>query len=287
MRPMPREQILSIDGLRMFVREAGVGEPVLLLHGIPTSSFMWRDVLPVVGLNHRAIAPDLIGFGRSDKPRNFDYTVAGQADAVERLLDQLGITQVALVGHDMGALIAAELIARNPERVRHLVLTNTSLRPQNWYGVGPLSLLRLPVVGELAMALSRRWMLRPVMRLYLAPGTRLTRAEMDAYWRPFEEGFRDVLLRMARAPLARADDFERWRAALAALTAPVLIVWGALDPTFRLAEARDLDRLITDATTYVFEHANHFIAEDRPAALGRLIDLSLAAVPIPDALAAR
>lgn len=277
-------RFVSVGGLRLHYVEAGAGPPVLLLHGIPTSSYLWRKLVPVLSPERRVIAPDLVGFGQSDKPRFRPYTVVSEADAIEGLLAALGIQRFALVGHDLGALVGAELIARDPARPTRLVLTNTSLRYDAWHGLSPLSLLRLPLAGEVAVWLARKWMLALAMRIYLAPQTRLTGAELAEYWRPFERGFKDVLLKLYRAPVAAAPDFARWRTALAALEVPCLLAWGALDPTFGVPQARDLARLMPDATVYVFEHANHFIQEDRPAALARLIDAFLAGSAIPDRL---
>lgn len=278
-----RGRWVSLDGLDLFLLDEGTGAPVLLLHGVPTSSYLWRDVAPVVAQAYRVLAPDLPGFGFSDKPRGRPYTVVAQADAVRALLDRLDIEGCALVGHDLGALVAAELIAREPERYPHLVLTNTSLRAQGWSGASPLSLLRLPVLGEIAMALARRWMLGLAMRPYLARPDRLTREVLDHYWWPFANGFKPVLLAMARERVGSAADFTRWRAALAGYPGAALIVWGLRDPTFGAEDLTDIRGLLPRATVQAFPNANHFLPEDRPLALGRMIALFVAGKPIPNA----
>jgi pimeloyl-ACP methyl ester carboxylesterase len=265
----------DVDGLRIFYLDEGSGTPVVLLHGIPTFSYLWRDVVPVVARDHRAIVPDLYGFGYSDKPRDRPYTVVGEADMVERLLAGLGVEQFALVGHDFGALVAAELVARDDSRITHLILTNASLRPEKWSGMPWLLMLRLPLLGELAMVLARAWMLRRAMGVYVSRTDRLTPEVMDHYWLPFRHGFKTVLLRLYRSPATTKTDFARWRAALPRLSALSLIVWGARDPNFGFGEARDPTRLIPSARLEVFDRANHFIQEDEPLALGRLIDAFL------------
>jgi len=279
-----RGRWVTVDGLRIFLLDEGTGFPVLLLHGVPTSAYLWRDVVPVVALTNRALAPDLPGFGYSDKPRDRSYAVPAQADVVSALLGMLGIDRCALVGHDLGALVAAELIAREPERYPYLVLTNTSLRVAGWHGASLLTPLRLPLVGECAMALARRWMLGLAMRPYLARTSRLTREALDHYWWPFAHGFKPVLLSMLREGIGSPDDFTRWRAALAAYPGAALIAWGLRDPTFGRDDLDDVRSLLPEATVQAFPNANHFIPEDRPLALGRLIALFVAGKPIPQAL---
>lgn len=272
-----RGRFVSVPAKNVFVMEQGSGSPVLFLHGIPTYSFLWRDVLADVSLAHRAIAPDLPGFGLSEKRRHWDYSVAAQADAIRSLLLQLEIDRVALVCHDFGALVGAELVARAPDVFTHLVILNTSLRPESWSGgVSPLTLLRAPVVGELAMLFSREWMLKRAMQVYVSRGERLTVEVMRQYWWPFEHGFRQTLINISRGRVASRADFESWRSTLAQLTVPALVIWGASDPSFTLNDAHDIARLIPDARLEIFERANHFVPEDRPRATARLINALLA-----------
>ena len=257
----------------LFVMDQGQGSPVLFLHGIPSYSFLWRDVLPLVTQDHRAVAPDLPGFGFSEKNAGWDYSVRSQADAIESLLRQLGIDRVAIVCHDFGALVAAELISRASQAVTRLIVLNTSIRRDSWGGgSSPLSLLRIPIAGELAMALSRRWMLKLAMRVYVNRENRLSPDVMRLYWWPFENGFKETLLNLSRNRAATGGDFERWRAALAQLDAPCLIIWGQDDPTFTLAEANDVATVLPNARIEIMEHANHFVPEDRPLATGRMIN---------------
>ena len=270
-------RLINTPGRQLFAVERGSGTPVLFLHGIPTYSYLWRDLLPVVALNHRAVALDLSGFGRSEKRPGWDYSVAAQADAVRSALRQLDIERPAFVAHDLGALVAVELLAREPELCSHLVLLNTSLRSASWSGgLSPLSILRMPLAGELALALSRRWMLKRAMAFYVDQIDRLSDDVMAQYWWPFEHGFKRTLLDLARQRLAAPDDFERWRGTLRRLTIPALIVWGASDPTFTLAEMRDLARLMPNARVQPIADANHFLSEDKPQATGRLINAFLA-----------
>lgn len=284
---LPPERDAYLDGGRavavadrcLFLIELGTGEPVLFLHGIPTWSYVWRDVLPPVARERRCLAPDLLGFGHSAKPRGAHFGVTAQADLIAGLLDGLGIAEVALVAHDFGALVAAELTARQPARISGLVLSNTSLRRRSWRAGAPLSLLRLPLVGEAALWLARPWMLKVAMRRYVADRERLTGDVTAHYWWPFAHGYKRVLLALAREGWASGDAFHRWRQALRSYGGPALVVWGARDPTFGLDEAADVQGLLPQARLELLPGANHFLQEDQPETFARLITGFLAQGP--------
>jgi pimeloyl-ACP methyl ester carboxylesterase len=268
----------DVNGLSLFSVERGPdgptgGLPLLFLHGIPTWSFLWRDMLDETRLANRSIALDLLGFGLSDKPEIVTPSVPNLASWVERFLAQpdSDTREVGLVAHDFGALVAAELVARNPARYPVLVMLNTSLRPDGWQGVSPLSILRVPQIGELSMRLARSWMLQYAMYPFVNERQRLTPDVAAGYWLPFEAGFDQTLLRLFRdRPFGRSD-FTRWREALATYPGRSLILWGSQDPAFGMDNARDLHALLPDARLIPYRHANHFLPEDRPRAAGRVI----------------
>ncbi|HYI14479.1 MAG TPA: alpha/beta hydrolase [Thermomicrobiales bacterium] len=270
---------VSIDGLRTFVLDAGMGDPVVFLHGIPTSSFLWRDVAQVVSHRWRVIAPDLLGFGFADRPEGADISPAGQAVFLQSVLDELGVGRFALVAHDYGALVAAELLTRSREAITHLVVLNTSLWRDDWTGsrTTPMSLLRLPIVGEAAFGLARKSLLREAFRFYVTERQRLDGDVMDVYWHPFTDGFGDVLLRHFRNAdeWMTEQDFCDWRDAIEAFDGPSLVVWGGHDPTFRTHIGRKIASILPSGSFELFEHSNHFVPEDRPEALGRLITVLL------------
>jgi pimeloyl-ACP methyl ester carboxylesterase len=268
----------DVNGLPLFSVErepdepAG-GLPLLFLHGIPTWSFLWRDVLEETRLANRSIALDLLGFGLSDKPEIVTPSVPNIASWVERFLAQLDsdAPEFGVVAHDFGALVAAELVTRNPSRYPALVILNTSLRPDGWQGVSPLSILRVPWVGELSMRLARSWMLRYAMYPFVSERQRLTPDVAAGYWLPFEAGFDRTLLRLFRERPFGRSDFTRWREALTTYPGRSLILWGSQDPAFGLDHARDLQTLLPNARLIPYRHANHFLPEDRPRAAGRVI----------------
>ncbi|QLY30811.1 haloalkane dehalogenase [Nocardia huaxiensis] len=129
----------TIDILDSFINytDTGTGEiPVVFLHGNPTSSFIWRNVIPHVSGETRALAPDLIGMGESGKPDS-DYRFVDHARYLDAWFDALGLDQVVIVGHDWGGALGMHWAARHPERVRGIAVTETFLRPMEWSDMPP------------------------------------------------------------------------------------------------------------------------------------------------------
>ena len=109
--------------------DVGTGAPVAFLHGNPTSSHLWRNVIPAVP--GRRLAPDLIGMGASPRP-SIDYTFADHARYLEEWFDALSLENVILVGHDWGGALAADWASRHPSRDRGMALTEAGLKPMTW-----------------------------------------------------------------------------------------------------------------------------------------------------------
>ena len=218
---MPVQHILDST---MYYRESGAGSPIVFLHGNPTSSHLWRDVLPAVGDPGRLLAPDLIGMGDSGKP-DIDYTFADHARYLDAWFDALGLDDVVLVGHDWGGALAFDWAARHPDRVRGIAFTETIVKPMAWeeFPEGGRELFRAiktAGVGE-AMILDDNVF---IDRACPAPSPPRSRRRTSTVYRkpyPTRES-RLPLLRWARSmPLggepadvvARVEAYDRWLAA--------------------------------------------------------------------------
>ena len=180
----------QVHGSRMAWREAGAGDPVVFLHGNPTSSYLWRHVLPRVAGHGRCLAPDLIGMGASDKlPAPARYRLVEHRAHLDALLERLGVRdRVVLVGHDWGGVLAMDWARRHPAAVRGLAYLETLVAPVSWSDphapdralFGPL---RSPD-GE-RLVLEENLFVEKV----LPAGTvrRLAEEERDAYRAPYRE----------------------------------------------------------------------------------------------------
>ncbi|UBU18127.1 haloalkane dehalogenase [Nonomuraea gerenzanensis] len=215
---MPIQHVL--DSI-IHYREAGSGAPIVFLHGNPTSSHLWRDVMPALGQGRR-LAPDLIGMGESGKPA-VDYTFADHARYLDAWFDALDLDDVLLVGHDWGGALAFDWAARHQGRVRGIAFTEAIVKPMSWEefpeGGRPLfRAIKTEGVGE-TMMLDDNAFLRGLPGTVATP---MADEDVQAYLRPYPtRESRLPLLRWARSmPLdgepadvvARIEAFDRWLA---------------------------------------------------------------------------
>src|ERR1017187_4209955 len=266
----------DVGGLRMAYVEAGPadGEPVLLLHGEPSWSFLYRTILPVLAdAGLRAIAPDLIGFGRSDKPAEIgDHSYARQVEWTRALaFDALDLHGVTLVGQDWGGLIGLRLVAEHPDRFARVVAANTGLptgdepMPDVW--------LRFREVVRTAPTLSVSRLVQSGCQTPLPP------AVLAAYEAPFPDpSFAAAVRAMPELVPTSPDDpaTEANRAAWRRLSAwdkPFLVAFSDRDPiTGSMAPV--LKRTVPGAAGIdhpVITGAGHFLQEDAGERLGAVI----------------
>jgi pimeloyl-ACP methyl ester carboxylesterase len=254
----------AVSGGELSYVDEGDGPPVVLLHGFPTSSHLWRDLVPVIAPRFRAIAPDLLGYGDSSKPEDPGaMTITAQAGYVRELLDDLGVREFAVVGHDIGGGVA-QLLALDGGVDALVLLDPVSF--DSW----PIEGVRMLQGSEPARA--DRELVRRIVSVALETGMsapeRLGPEDRDEYLRPWlaEPA---ALLRAARAidgeGLAGAE--ER----LAALDARVLVVWGEDDPFQPVELADRLGELLAGATVALLPGCAHFVTEDAPEAVLPLI----------------
>ncbi|HVE62421.1 MAG TPA: alpha/beta hydrolase [Mycobacteriales bacterium] len=266
--PLPGADHL-VDGVRLRVVQhgAGPGLPLLLLHGIPTTSYLWRDVQRDLEHRHPTYAVDLLGLGASERPPGGRYDLANQAELLVGLLDQLGLDRVAIAGHDVGGAAAVHLCALAPDRVAALVLVDTPLHADAW-PVAAISSLMAPLLGETQTTLLR--LVPSLGRHYL--GMQLGRGlaagsvdgpVLDRYAASLlsRDGTRGLLC------LVRALDPPSTEAALRLVTVdapPTLVLWGDEDAWHGPAYGRRLAADIPGSCWVPVPDAGHLLPEDRP-----------------------
>jgi len=277
----PARSVEVGDGLRMSYVEDGPagGEPVLLLHGDPSWSFLWRHTIPVLAAaGLRVVAPDLIGFGRSDKPAEVaDHSYARHVEWVRAFaFDALDLPAVTIVGHDWGGLIGLRLLAEHGDRLARFVATNTGM---------PTGDQEMPEVW-----LRFREMVRTAPRLdvarLVASGCRsgLSDAVRAAYAAPFpDESYQAGPRAMPDLVPTRPDDpasaanRAAWRR-LSTWDKPFLVAFSDLDP-ITSAMAPVLSGVVPGARSVTIAGGGHFLQEDTGTRLGEAIASFVAESP--------
>ena len=246
-------------------REAGPqdGPAVVLLHGYPNSSYLFRDVLPrLADAGWRAVAPDLPGYG--DSPPDPPGTWERHIEALERFRTELGLERVALVVHDWGGLVGLRWACDHPDAVSALVISDTGFFSDGkWHGLAKA--MRTEGQGEELMAGMTHDGFAAVMR---QSSPSMPGDAIEEYWKCFADEDR----RRGQLELYRSGDFEKlapYEGRLEALGVPALVLWAQDDPFAPLAGARRFHERIPGAELVVLEGTGHFLFEDdreRPGA---------------------
>jgi pimeloyl-ACP methyl ester carboxylesterase len=272
---------VDVAGGRMAYLDVGPrdGRPVVLVHGMPTSSYLYRQIAPrLAEAGLRAIAPDLLGFGASDKPHDRSaYAAPDQGARLTALLDHLGIDSATFVAHDLGGPWVFEVADHTPERISSLVVLNTSAyaelmtppREARLVG-GPLGPLMLAVMGSRA----GKGSIRKFFNDFTHDSHPMGREAVEAHWLPLHEGGTRAFRTFARGLDATMAEFARYAAALRRLDVPATVVWGSADPVLRselMIPRFAEDLAIAPEDVHVLEQSSHFLQEDQPEAVADLI----------------
>ncbi len=263
----------QVDGARVHYQEAGPenGPPLLLIHGFVASTLVWSEVfLPLAHAGFRVIVPDLLGHGFSDKPKDGEYTIEGQARMIVRLMDTLGIEKATLAGSSYGGAVAATCALDYPERVEKLVLVGSVINNE----AKKQPLLRLassPVLGNIVspLLLDSRWIVR----------RRLKKIFSEGAVQLFDEkrmAARHLPLRAASTHHAILQSLRRWKAERIERDAhlirqPTLLVWGEQDVDTPLRLGEHMHDAMPDARLIVFRRCGHLPQEEYPQEFTELV----------------
>ena len=257
---------------RMRYLDEGSGPPILFVHGTPTNSYEYRHLIASLAATHRCIAPDHLGFGRSERPAAFAYTPEAHAEVLREFVDALGLERFTLVVHDFGGPIGLPLVLADSSRVDRVILMNT------W--AWPLDDDEKMARGARFIAGSAgRWLYKYAnasLRLIMPSAYGDRRKLTKTIHRQYLDVFRDraarvlVLHALAKALLASRAHYEWLLHRVGQLRRrPVLIVWGMKDSAFQPYQLERWRSLLPDAEVVRIEGAGHWPHEEEPA---RVID---------------
>jgi haloalkane dehalogenase len=259
-------------GVRSFVREQGDGEPAVLMHGIPVSSFLYRKVLPLLGERGlRGVAFDLPGLGLAEKPEDFDYSWSSLGYWTGEAIDALGLDRCHLVLHDIGGPIGLEWALRNRERVRSLTVLDTLIDVAHFRRVWSMDLAAPPLIGPLWVATIRPPVARWLFYLQGIGDRSATSAhEVDAHIALLHrDGGGRSFRKIVRGFELTEDKESFYMEGLREVDWPATILWGDRDP----ALGEDRRRAFEDALGIEAKviSAKHFLQEDQAPAVADAI----------------
>jgi haloalkane dehalogenase len=251
-------------GARVHYVDEGSGPPLLMLHGNPTWSFLYREIVPGLRDRFRCVAPDYPGFGLSRAPAGYGYTPREHAQALERLVLELDLRDVTLVVQDWGGPIGFAVAGRHPERFAGFVILNTWAWPKSDLGTQAFSRFLGGPIGR-RLILNRNLFVERI----LPGGVRLRKLSdeaMAAYRGPFPDPRSRVPTAVfPREILGSLEWLGEVEAGLPAVSdRPALIVWPTRDVAFREPERRRWEQTFPDHRTVLVEGAGHYVQEDAP-----------------------
>lgn len=254
-----------VDGVRVHYQEAGADSapPVILIHGFISSNLIWSDVLlPLAAEGFRVIAPDLPGYGYSEKPGSAEYTIESQARAVLGLMDRLQIDKATVVGASYGGAVAASMALDYPQRVERLVLVGavTNDEPKKKM---LLRISRLPLLGDVVTPLflgSRCVLRKRTEQMYRRLGRPVDERKLEA---------RHHLLATANVHRAMLRTARRWNAnriqrQARLITQPTMLVWGEEDTHIPIKQAFLLREAIPHNRLVIFRNSGHLPPTEYP-----------------------
>ncbi len=283
------DHFLEVNGHRYHYVDEGEGQAVLAVHGNPTWSFYWRELIKNLSPRYRVVAPDHIGCGRSDKPSaaDYDYTMRSRVDDLSRLVEHLGLKEITLVVHDWGGAIGMAWAVENPELVSRIVVLNTAAfhLPDGKGFPSTLALARTPVLGDLlvrgANAFVRGANRFCVTRKPMSPEVAAGYLEPYRNWKDrvaVHRFVQDIPLRQADPAFRLINDTQDGLESLR--DKPMLIGWGMKDFVFDHHFLREWERRFPEAAVHRFDDCGHYIMEDATDEILGLVDTFLTEHPI-------
>lgn len=276
---MTTYRTIKVDGLDIFYREAGVptNPTILLLHGFPTSSHMFRNLIPALADRFHLVAPDYPGFGNSSMPTvdQFDYTFDHLADVMEKFTKEVGLSKYSLYVMDYGAPIGFRLAAKHPERVEALIVQNGNAYEEGlrdfWE---PLKVYWRDASAENAEKL-RQFFTLDATKWQYTHGVRNPQAISPDNWnidQPFLDraGNSDIQLALFYSYSSNPPLYPQWQEYFRTHQPPTLVVWGKNDPIFPAEGAHSYKRDLKTIEFHLLD-TGHFALEEKGTAIADYI----------------
>lgn len=260
---------LQVPAGQMHYIDEGQGKPILMVHGNPTWSFLYRHLVQALQSNYRCIAPDHLGFGLSDKPEDWTYDSADHAQNLKRLIESLGLNNITLVVHDWGGPIGLAQAVEDSSRVDRLVILNSWMWPVNQ---DPYYVTLSAVAGGWpGRLLIKRFnfFARVMMPMLFGNSQKLPSHIHKHYLKPLDTAAkRNGCWRFTQQITGAAQWLQQlWEKRKRLTSKPTLIVWGMKDFAFRRQELKRWTEVFPEAEVKRLDGSGHFVQEEAPDAL--------------------
>lgn len=270
---IPAEHFVEVDGQRIYVRDEGGGEPLLLLHGFFASSYSFREIIPDLARRHRVVSIDLNGFGFTERPLNLgDYLPDSQVITIMRVMSQLGIEKFSLVGHSYGGVLGMEMARLHRDRIRNLIMISPPVEMDaapGFLGTAPGLVLGYGMIrglisnpGPFRRMLGNSYHRKEVLTEQVAEEYR-KRLMIEGLYRSF-----DAFTRMMTAEEKPDLDLGRVRS-------PVTVVAGRHDAVVDFESCREFAGRFREARFEALENSGHSAPEEEPERVISLIEQAL------------
>ena len=269
------DTLVSRRGHRIAFRRRGAGPTLLLLHGFPTWSYDYAEVASDLARDHDVITLDFLGYGASDKPNPYQYSVAESADIVEDLAAHLGVKSTRLVIHDYGGIVGQELVDRANKgqldfAIDSIVMLNCGIVYSAYRPTRAQKLLIMPVVGKLLASRVSAARIRSL--LDEVRGSKLTQTEFDDLWLGMSRENGEKLWHLLiKYNAERAIHHRRWETALANWDGPLYLVWGPDDPVSGRHVLEQAVKVLPHATVTELAGVGHYPQSEAPQAVAAAV----------------
>ena len=258
---------LNLDSYKYHYLDEGQGDPLVMVHGNPTWSFYYRNLIIELKRSYRCVVPDHMGMGKSDKPQNYSYTLSQHIDNLESLVDKLGLKNITLVLHDWGGAIGMGFAVRQPQKVKRLVLFNTAAFLSERIPIR-LRLCRVPFFGALAIRVFNGFALAAI-KMACKNKDRMTDQVRSGYLEPYNNFsnrianlrfVQDIPMTSDAPSYSVIKNIEDNLDQFASL--PIMIAWGAKDFVFNKQFLNKWRQIFPDAEVHLLPDAGHYVVED-------------------------
>ncbi|WP_408096401.1 alpha/beta fold hydrolase [Peredibacter sp. HCB2-198] len=259
-----RSHFLQLEKHNLHYVDEGQGKPILMLHGNPTWSFYYRNLIQTFSPKFRTIVPDHMGCGMSDKPQDYDYSLETHIQNTYQLIRFLGLSKITLIVHDWGGAIGFGLVTRYPELFEKIVILNTAAYPSE-HIPQRINLLRQGKFGEW---LTRKWNLFAWPATFMTTTKALPKAIKAGYLLPYDSWDNRVAVARFVQDIPMERDHKTWKtlndieSKLRSLPQPKLILWGGKDFCFNHHFFEKWVEIYPEANAHWFAKAGHYVLED-------------------------